>query len=231
ENVSSTGLIQVTATSHNDARIETDGGALGLVAASETLPRAKVSGATIANFGGKATSGRGTLTVMSTSNNDVAVTVATLGIGLFTGALTKSYARVTADADTNASVTGPANVGSGVVTITSNSDDDALATINGVSVGLISLGITLSVAETFGETRAFAGQGATITAYGSTSATARNNATNVSAIGGGSLKAVANAGGIVDAFIGQPAPAQSTGTTFINVGSGVITVSAGANVD
>ena len=105
--IASSGLIQVTAGSGDNARIDTNGGAFGLVALSETLPRAKVRGSTIASFAGNATSGSG-LTVTSNSNNDATVTVAVMSVGLFAGALTKSYARITDEADTNASVTGPA---------------------------------------------------------------------------------------------------------------------------
>ncbi len=190
----SSGLIEVTASSRipagpgNRATIDTNGGAFGLVAGSATLPRARVRGATTASFAGNATNGSG-LTVTSTSNNDATVTVAVISIGVFSGALTTAYARVTNQADTDASVTGPASLGSGTVTITATSDDDATATINGVSGGAIDLGVTLPTAETFGETRAYAGQGANITAgtvnitaFGGTSATATTNATSISAI-------------------------------------------------
>ena len=236
--VASSGLISVTSGSTNTATINTNGGAFGLVAASATLPRAKVRGATLATFAGNATSGSG-LTVTSTSNNDTTVTVSVISIGAFAGALTSAYARITDEADTDASVTGPANVGAGTVAITSTSDNDATASINGVTGAAIALGITLPTAEAFGETRAYAGQGANITAgtvnitaFGSTSATATTTATSISAIGGGFLEADANAGGIIDAFIGQPATSgASTGTTFVHVGSGAITISADGDID
>src|SRR5204863_6043873 len=102
--VASSGLIEVRAgqlVHGNSAQIDTNGGAFGLAALSETLPRAKVGGSTVASFGGNATSGSG-LTVTADSDNNTTVTVKTLSIGLFSGALTKSYARVTSDSETRA---------------------------------------------------------------------------------------------------------------------------------
>jgi len=171
-----------------------------------------VRGATSANFGGNATSGNG-LTVTSTSQNHATNTLSVISIGLSPARsarpLRRSRTRLT-----DASVTGPATL-TGALTIMAISGDDAVATINGVTGAAIALGVTLPTAEAFGETRAYAGEGAnvtatgaTITASGTTNASATVHATSIGAISGGALEATANAGGIIDAFIAVPRPSH-----------------------
>src|SRR5439155_103825 len=216
----------------------------GLVAASATLPRSKVRGSTSATFGGDATSGSG-LTVTSQSDNNATTTISVISFGAISGALNSARAKITEEAGTSASVTGMVTIGGSAVTVTATSGDDVIATINGVSGGLLDVGISLPMAEAFGETTASIGQGASVnagqvdvTAQGTTNATATTNAISVSAIGGGFLEADANAGGIVDAFIGRRAPSlscactatPSTAQTGVHVGSGAINVKADATI-
>jgi len=73
--VASSGLISVTSRSANNAITSTNGGAFGLVAGSDTLPRAKVRGSTIANFGGNATSANG----MTVTDSGVSMTMSSAG--------------------------------------------------------------------------------------------------------------------------------------------------------
>ena len=93
-------------------------------------------------------------------------------------------------------------------------------------------------AHAYGETRAFAGQGAdlhatggvTIAAHATTSATAIAKAGGIGAISGGFLETDADAGGVVEAYIGQRSTSASSALTTVNAGGGTITLTADASM-
>ncbi len=230
--VASTGLIDVNAHSHNDTTVSASGAGGGLVSGVAALPTATNSGATTARFGGNATSGSG-LAVTTTSDNNAIVETEVVNVGAFTGKDISNKARVESAAVTEAGVTGSATLGSGAVTISATSGDDASATSKGVSGGVLDIGTTLADAKAFGKTTAYIGQGAnihagsvSINASGTTTTFASVKSTNIGGFSAGLVRSEADSGGFVEAYIGQQAGSASTLVTTVDVGGGAITITA-----
>ncbi|MGZ4129286.1 MAG: hypothetical protein ACXVPR_00475, partial [Actinomycetota bacterium] len=152
--IASTGAIAVTATSTNTANATSDAANGGLVAGGITVPTAKVSGGTTAEFGANVTSGT-TLAVTAKGTNVATSHTAIISIGLLAGNGAAADAEVTAAAVVDAFVdAGSVIAVTGEIDVTSTGLNLATATPTSAALSAISISILLPTAKIGASTKA-----------------------------------------------------------------------------
>ena len=229
--ITTSGNLDVTATSQNTAKGDSDGFSGGVIALSLNLPSSVVGGGTKASFGADVNGGPDRVKVEATSTNNATTTPTVINIGgLFSGAGTSAHAEVTADADTEALVLDTAAITApgALVTVTATSHNTATAKVTSVSIGGVSIAVMLPTAIVGGATNSnFDGDlvdgvtdalGLTVTTRSTNLASAHIELFSVGVVGG--------AGAIADAAVTGDTEA-GTGTNANIAVSGAVLVDAG----
>src|SRR5262249_26528160 len=131
--ISAAGVLNVLATSDNDAVVESDAGSGGIVGITGSALRAKVGGGTRAELSGDVTSASA-INVTATGNNNADADALAISFGLFTGAAVDPNAEITSQASVEALIGSAADitVGSAPVDVSATSTDTARAESKGV---------------------------------------------------------------------------------------------------
>ena len=215
------GAFIVTSDSAYTATATTDGATVGLGTLDVKLPEATVSGATKATYLGQVTNGTSASATAVSANTATAI-AEMIQLGALAGAVGYALAQVTATTEAGL---GGASVGSGIVSISATSDDDATAEAGGGQVALVGITLLRPDAKVTGTTRAFVGNNKTvdagtlnITAIATPDAIATAKMVQISVVGGFDASPRADVGGTTESYIGF--------NETVNLGGGAATLTA-----
>ncbi len=187
--VTSAGAVSLSATGHNSAAAESNGGSGGAITISVMIPTATVGGGVLADANGKVQGG--SLDVKAVGENAASATTKVVAIGIGAGAGAYATATITADAVTTARIGSSGSVAvTGAVTVDSNlagQQNLATAKATGGAGGVISAGGFGAGASVAGGTTAevngavTAASALTVTATGTNHAIADTDAVTIGA--------------------------------------------------
>ena len=222
-NISVTGVVNLAATSHDSAQVNSTSISVGAVNVREVRPTITTGGQTAASLGGNFTINASAVNVTANAPDTKASTnTYALDIGAFNGGTTS--APVTAGHETDAFVANDANITvNAPLMLNATSNNSATATTQDTSIGVADVGFIDGDTEVGSRTTAFVGIGAvlhggniSLMADSTNNANATQDSFGLNLLGFAKLDPSATDEHEVDAFVDTGATVTATGTLTVS---------------